>query len=194
MITTGSNVGGTITMVLSFSGNDKYNAKDITITINTSRKVNLKSHVNGIDWGLAIKNGELKITGNNSGNDNQNWYMVAPVQANGTPVGGDAFWLYNASTHQYLTFTNDKTSPVAEFVTNKPIGTATSRFFFVSGTLNGTDYNGLLKESHNNHENFYMGVTSTTPDGNGDFPASMILKYSQGQNDGNIHSFTVVDL
>jgi hypothetical protein len=37
MVTTGSNVGGTITVSIHFSGDDQYNAKDITVTINTTR-------------------------------------------------------------------------------------------------------------------------------------------------------------
>ena len=97
MITTGSNVGGTITMVLSFSGDDQYNAKDITITINTTKTVKL------VNNGLALSdvNGALQIktvTDDNQWTNFQKWRIIV------APNDQEFFYLYNVGSGRYLTF------------------------------------------------------------------------------------------
>lgn len=161
--------------------------------------MNLKSSVNGSNWGLAIIDNQLKIVQNNSGQNTQNWYMVAPIQSNGTPVDENSFWLYNASTHQYLSFNKDTKAseaiPALELLSDMPVGVQSARFERVSGTLNGQSVDGLIRGMHSNHANAYLGVTTTSGENNNTvFPAGLIFKWSNGGNDSKIHSFQIVNL
>ena len=138
----------TVKVTVDFSGDSNYNPTSFTYTIQVPKQVHFKSHANGADYGLAIKNGQLAdITPYNTGDAAQTWYKVKPINEKGNNVGDKGcFWLCNVATGQYLTFNNN--SMALELVNDMPIGAQSSRLHM--------DSNGWIWEER--HPGNYFGL------------------------------------
>lgn len=131
---TDPNVGGTMKVVLHYDGNDQYNAKDITITINTTKTVKL------VNNGLALSdvNGALQIktvTDDNQWTNFQKWRIIV------APNDQEFFYLYNVGSGRYLTFAtkDDDNNGVKNgdviWVSDPPTSSQGGKFRFDNGRL-----------------------------------------------------------
>ncbi|MDE5551257.1 MAG: hypothetical protein K2I99_07920, partial [Bacteroidaceae bacterium] len=142
-----------VTVTVSFSGDEKYNATSVTYSVLIPRKVYLTSHAQATDWALSI-NEECDLLYKDKYYPNisdeeqrqkaekrQAWYILPIVDAKGKLVDKykDYFWLCNADTKQFVTINGDTkkaelTSALpANEVPNKnniPVGAQNSYFTY----------------------------------------------------------------
>ena len=143
MITTDPNVGGTITVVMHYEGNEQYNAKDVTITINTTKRVKFLHN----NLALTYENGGLKLR-TKANNANQNWRLVAANKGDGF------YYLYNEGAGKYLWVENNKWVLHWE---DSPYNYSNGRFTLTS--------NGYLATAYRVDYNRYFGSTESWADG-----------------------------
>ena len=175
VISTGSEVGGTITVVFHFSGNDQYNAGDLTLTINVTRKVILKSSGAGRVWGMALKEGQLLTVEYNPSDSKQQWYVEPPFDGSGRPQTGVGFNLRNADTGQYLSFNDSRELDMQD---TKPLGSQNARLT--------RDGDGRIYTARKNHNGYYIGLTDSNLETNwGKWPTGLVGE------DGNVCEFTL---
>ena len=166
----------TVKVTVNFSGDRNYNPASVTYTLQVPKQVHFKSHANGADYGLAIKNGQLAdITPYNTGDAAQTWYKVKPINEKGDNVDEGSFWLCNVATGQYLTFNND--SKALELVNNMPIGTKSARLRM--------DSNGWIWGAR--HPLNYFGMNGFI---DGGCTVGLLRTDNGGSNDANIIAFT----
>ena len=143
MITTDPNVGGTITVVMHYEGNEEYNAKDVTITINTTKRVKFLHN----NLALTYENGGLKLR--TKANDaNQNWRLVAANKGDGF------YYLYNEGAGKYLWVENNTWKLHWE---DSPYNYSNGRFTLTS--------NGYLATAYRVSYSRYFGSTESWADG-----------------------------
>jgi hypothetical protein len=156
LVTTGSTAGGTITMVLHFSGDDQYNAKDITITINTTKTVKFIHN----NLALSYVNGSLQmktVTDDAAWTNFQKWRLISANK-------GDGFYfLYNVGANKYLRIGETKNDAgkvsgyFVEWVDSPNKDAQQERFLLTS--------EGYLGSARRSQYGRYLGSTQSWEDG-----------------------------
>lgn len=153
---TDPNVGGTMKVVLHYDGNDQYNAKDITITINTTKTVKFVHN----NLALSYVNGSLQmktVTDDAAWTNFQKWRLISANK-------GDGFYfLYNVGANKYLRIgetKNDAGTVISYFVewVDSPNKDAQQERFL----LTSEGYLGSLRRSQYGR---YLGSTQSWEDG-----------------------------
>lgn len=175
-VTAGSTYG-TFKVTLNFSGDANYNATSVTYIIQIPEQVHFKTHANATDYGLAIVSDKLAaIAPYNTGDANQTWYKVNPINDKGQNAEEGTFWLYNVGTEQYVTFDNNDMA--LALTTSMPIGAKSARFHY--------DENGWIWESR--HPLYYFGLNGFI---DGGCTVGLLRTDNGGDTDKNIMSFTI---
>lgn len=116
------------TVTLTAPENDLYNAQSITINVNVTGKVIMKSTAAGGSWGMAIRNGELRTVKYDENDDTQKWYVEGTV-AKGKLQKNERLNLRNVATNQYLSFDDSHDLSLED---SKPDGSQAAGFTFES--------------------------------------------------------------
>lgn len=160
------------TVTLTAPVNNLYNAQSITINVNVTGKVIMKSTAAGGSWGMAIRNGELRTVAYDVNDNTQKWYVVGTIDKDGKLQKNDRINLCNVATGQWLSFT-DNPECALSLQNSQPRGSQNSQFVIDSDGLMQWVRQGI----------YYLGIPGNLGENWGNWPTGLVDSRTQNAKD-----------